>query len=114
MTGLTAMRAAIMLSIILGAIPATLQPLFAQDSSGNAASGRLYAINSCTECHSVEPSTKGVRFAPDFMAIAKLPSTNALSLKVFLRSTHDLMPDFILKPTETDDVVAYILSLKRH
>jgi hypothetical protein len=109
----TAMRPAIVLSIILATVLAMLQPLFAQNSPGDADSGRIYAIHWCSECHSIEPATAGTGFAPDFTAIAKLPSTTALSLKVFLRSNHDLMPDFILKLTETDDIVAYILSLKR-
>jgi len=103
----------IILGITFGVFLAALQPLHAQDSLGNAALGRVYATHWCSECHSVEPATEGAGFAPDFTAIAKLPSTTALSLKVFLRSTHNLMPDFILTLTETDDIVAYILSLKR-
>ena len=42
-----------------------------------------------------------------------MPSTTELSLKVFLRSSHKSMPNFILQPEETDDIVAYILSLRR-
>ena len=53
------------------------------------------------------------RFAPDFTAGAKSPSTTGLSLKAFLRSSHLRVPDFVLKPTEADDIVAYILSLRR-
>jgi cytochrome c len=52
-------------------------------------------------------------FAADFAEIAKLPSTTALSLKVFLQTSHRNMPNFILQPDEAGDVVAYILSLKR-
>ena len=107
------MRLAILLGITLGTILSTLQPLKAQGAVGDPASGRLYASQWCRECHSIEPATEGAGFAPDFTAIAKSRSINALSLKVFLRSTHDLMPDYILTRTETDDIVAYILSLKR-
>jgi mono/diheme cytochrome c family protein len=86
----------------------------AQEPSGNAESGRLYAQAWCTECHSVEPETAGTgKFAPDFTAIAKRRSTSARSLNAFLRSSHKLMPDFVLKRGEADDIVAYILSLKR-
>ena len=42
-----------------------------------------------------------------------MPSTTELSLKVFLRSSHKSMPNFILQPEEADDIVAYILSLRR-
>jgi mono/diheme cytochrome c family protein len=111
---MTVARAAIILSVSLGTTLATLQPLWAQSSRGNAEVGRLYAINWCTECHSVEPETAGAgRFAPDFTAVAKLPSTTAVSLKAFLRLDHDRMPNFALTPAEADDLVAYILSLRR-
>ena len=102
------------LTVVVATLLATLQPLSAQSSRGDAASGRLYAMNWCTECHSVEPETAGTgRFAPDFTAIAKSPSTTGSSLKAFLRSDHISMPSFGLKRTEVDDLVAYIMSLRR-
>jgi hypothetical protein len=45
--------------------------------------------------------------------IANLRSTTAISLKAFLRSNHSNMPNFIISSADTDDVIAYILSLKR-
>ena len=108
------MNPSMVLGTALALVLATAQPLSAQSSRGNAASGRLYAINWCTECHSVEPETAGTgRFAPDFTAVAKSPSTSGLSLKAFLRSDHLRMPNFALKPAEADDLVAYIMSLRR-
>jgi len=41
-----------------------------------------------------------------------MPSTTALSLKVFLRSSHNKMPNLIISDPDTDDLIAYILSLK--
>ena len=35
----------------------------------------------------------------------------AIALKVALRTSHETMPNLILNETETNDVVAYILSL---
>jgi mono/diheme cytochrome c family protein len=107
------MRRVVMLSMSLGMSLPALQSIHAQGPVGDPASGRVYASQWCSECHSIEPATEGAGFAPDFTAIAKSRSINALSLKVFLRSTHTLMPDVILTLTETDDIVAYILSLKR-
>jgi mono/diheme cytochrome c family protein len=84
----------------------------AQGQKGNAESGHLSVQAWCTECHSVEPETAGVgKFAPDFTVIAKRRS--ARWLKSFLRAKHVRMPDFVLNPSEADDIVAYILSLKR-
>ena len=79
------MNLAIVPGTAFAVVMATLQPLSAQSSRGDAASGQLYAIKWCTECHSVEPESAGTgRFAPDFTAIAKSPSTTGFSLERFL------------------------------
>ena len=66
----------------------------------------------CAEYHRLEPTAPGAS-VPDLTEVANLPSTTALSLKVFLQSSHKDMPNLILKPAEADDIIAYILSLKR-
>jgi mono/diheme cytochrome c family protein len=82
---------------------------------GNASSGRQYAEAWCTECHSIQRTTARTgQIAPDFTAIADLHSTTALSLRVFLQSNHKTMPNFIIARRDTDDVIAYILSLRRN
>ena len=98
--------------VTLGLTLAVLQPLAAQNSRSSVEVGRSLASQWCSGCHAVEPKTVGF-FAADFAEIAKLPSTTALSLKVFLRTSHRNMPNFILQPDEANDIVAYILSLKR-
>lgn len=42
-----------------------------------------------------------------------MDSTTALSLQAFLTTPHPTMPNIILSPKETADVVAYILSLRK-
>ena len=91
------------------ATPATIR---AQNIDGNVEAGRALARDWCAECHRVEPGRFGI-FAADFGEVANLPSTTALSLRVFLQSNHREMPNFNLKPGEADDIIAYILSLKR-
>ena len=83
----------------------------AQNLGGNVDRGRTLAKGWCAECHRVESGRFGI-FAADFAEVAKLPSTTALSLTVFLQSNHKEMPNFSLKPAEADDIIAYILSLK--
>ncbi len=100
------------LAATLGLTLAVLQPLAAQNSQSSVEVGRSLASQWCSGCHAVEPKTVGL-FSADFAEIAKLPSTTALSLKVFLRTSHRNMPNFILQPDEANDIVAYILSLKR-
>ena len=56
---------------------------------------------------------RGRKGGPDLTAIANLPSTTALSLRVFLQSSHRTMPNLIIGRADTDDLIAYILSLKR-
>ncbi len=97
---------AVILALVLASIAAA-QPI------GDVAEGRRLAEAWCSECHATGPDiVYGVARAPGFAAVAQRPATTALSLNVFLRSNHDNMPNFILKSTEADDIVAYILSLK--
>ena len=105
------MRAMIVLTVLLG-MTLAIAPARAQDAGGNAASGRALAKAWCAECHRLEPTAPGASVA-DLTEVANLPSTTALSLKVFLQSSHKDMPNLILKPAEADDIIAYILSLKR-
>jgi mono/diheme cytochrome c family protein len=86
----------------------------AQSATGDAEAGRVLALKQCSSCHVVAarqapPSTDAV---PTFASIARDPAATEMSLRVFLRSPHARMPDFILSPTEIDDLVSYILSLR--
>jgi cytochrome c2 len=107
----------IVLAVVLGLVAIFLirlhgaagQPIAVR---GDAESGRLYAQYWCTECHSVERETAGTgQFAPDFTVIARRRS--AVWLRRFLRQNHLRMPDFVFKPDESADIIAYIVSLKR-
>jgi hypothetical protein len=40
------------------------------------------------------------------------PSVSELSLRAFLQTSHATMPNLILTPEETDDLIAYILTLR--
>jgi mono/diheme cytochrome c family protein len=83
-----------------------------EDSHGSA--GRRVAMEICSHCHQVAEGQRApLPNTPSFIAIANMPSTTALSLKVFLRSNHSRMPNFIMSNADTDDVINYILSLKQ-
>ncbi len=84
----------------------------ASERPGDTTAGLRLAKLWCSECHAVERESFLVgRRAPDFAAVAERPSTTALSLNVFLRSSHNTMPNVILTRGDADDIVAYILSL---
>jgi cytochrome c len=86
--------------------------------SGGASDGHRLAEAWCKDCHAIEATTAGTtgaaNAAPPFTAIANQPSTTELSLKVFLRSSHRSMPNLVITPDQADDLVNYILSLKRN
>lgn len=81
---------------------------------GDPVAGRIFAERECGDCHDIsrEGGDYPLNPAPSFLDVATQRSTTALSLRVFLRSTHREMPDLILTQREQDDVIAYILSLR--
>jgi mono/diheme cytochrome c family protein len=84
-----------------------------QPLTGSPSSGRQIATTICASCHQVVVGgPRGLGAAPSFADIAGMPSTTALSLKVFLRSSHRTMPNLIISDADTDDVIAYILGLR--
>ena len=84
------------------------------DMYGSPDSGLRLAQAWCAECHSIGSKIQQpISIATDFFEIANLPSTTALSLNAFLRSNHNSMPNFVIEPADAQDIVAYILSLRR-
>ena len=84
-------------------------------SPDSASAGHRLADAWCKDCHAIEATNPGAaNAAPAFAAIANQPSTTELSLKVFLRTSHRTMPNLIIAPDQADDLVSYILSLKRN
>jgi cytochrome c len=80
----------------------------------SAAAGHRLADAWCKECHAIDTGTAGTASAaPDFAKIANKPSTTALSIKVFLQTSHPSMPNLVIAPDQADDLANYILSLKR-
>jgi cytochrome c len=83
-------------------------------SSDSLSAGHDLAEAWCRNCHAIEATTAGAKGrGPDFVAIANRVSTTALSLKVFMKTSHHRMPNLIITPAQADDLTNYILSLKR-
>lgn len=81
--------------------------------SGDVAAGRQLVQAHCSACHDAAGPSSTPRQAPSLRAVAAMPSTTSLSLHVFLLTPHPSMPDYHLTRQEVDDVVLYILSLRR-
>ena len=99
-------------TVLLGTFVATA-PALGQEL-GNAVEGQRFASEICAACRAVEKGDKMISLegAPPFQAVANDPAASEVSLRVFLKSPHENMPDLILIDEETDNVVTYILSLR--
>jgi mono/diheme cytochrome c family protein len=107
------MRHTVFLSLFVAGTLATPVAALAQPGDGHSL-GRQIAIELCSSCHRVTAGQpRPGRNVASFFAIANLPSTTALSLKVFLRSSHNGMPNLIVSDSDSDKLIDYILSLKR-
>lgn len=105
------MRNTLTLSLFVTAMAA---PALAQDAMGDAGEGRALAERVCAVCHAVAP---GERDSPmdglaSFQAVSERKEFSEVGLRVFLRSSHQDMPNLVLSPEEIDDLVAYIHSLR--
>src|SRR5437016_2423709 len=100
-------------AMLASALAATALNAAAQD--GDVAAGHTFAREACKSCHVVEPTNASPRIVvigPSFQDIANTKGMTATALRVFLTSSHPKMPNLILTPEETSDVIAYILSLR--
>lgn len=85
----------------------------AEELLGDPIAGQKLAQDVCRTCHVVAPDQepKATIETPAFPDLAKQPGVTAISLRVFLQTPHDRMPDIHLSREETDNIIAYILSL---
>lgn len=100
-------------TIILAIAVITSGPAFSQEA-GDVVQGQELAQSVCAECHAVAPSA--IRspngHAPTFDTIAHMPGMTPMAIRVWLRSAHKEMPNIMLSRDETDNVIAYLTSLK--
>ncbi|AMJ59671.1 hypothetical protein AXW83_04555 [Bosea sp. PAMC 26642] len=88
------------------------QPINAQDLD-QAKAGRVLAETLCVACHRVGANDRDIsRIPPDFGAVADMPSMTEVSLRVFLRTPHGEMPRYQFSPSEMDDLIAYLQSMR--
>lgn len=100
--------------ILLLTCTAILASPAAAQEIGEAVQGRTHVEQVCAECHAVLP---GDTDSPDPKAtplevVAKTPGMTATALFVHLQTSHPTMPNFIIDPEDSRNIVAYVLSLK--
>jgi mono/diheme cytochrome c family protein len=83
---------------------------------GNPTQGLRIARAICAECHLVDqvPGQSPNLAAPTFEHIANVPGMGSAALAAALRTSHETMPNVIIKGSDLSDVIAYILSLTQH
>jgi len=97
--------------VLVGALNAVAWGAGAEDVEA----GRDVARGVCMPCHVVTTDQLSPRrfvTGPDFKDVANTSGTTATSLRVFLTTQHPKMPNLILTPQQTADVISYILSLR--
>lgn len=101
-------------ALVAAALLAFLAAPGQAEEVGDAAAGRDLARQWCSECHLVESGARGATdYAPPFAEIAGDSKTTEFRLRAFLRTPHDRMPNYALSRDQTDNIIAYILSLRR-
>lgn len=82
---------------------------------GNAALGRLYAEQTCAQCHAIAAGaqTSPIPEAPAFQQIANTPGMTRIALNVWLHSPHPSMPQLIIDQDRVDDLAAYLETLEQ-
>jgi mono/diheme cytochrome c family protein len=108
------MRGFLIAGLVCLSLPGLSNPAGAQVTVGDAVNGAMIAERWCTGCHAVGPASgRATDGAPTLQSVADRASTTTMSLQVFLRTPHARMPDLSLSREETDDLIAYILGLRR-
>jgi mono/diheme cytochrome c family protein len=81
---------------------------------GDPAEGKRIAASTCSGCHQIDVHLRDSTNdpVPSFQAVAAMPSTTMLSINVFLRTSHNVMPNIRLTEDQITDIGAYILSLR--
>ena len=105
--------ASVAVRLIVAVWVATVGAAQAQEL-GSAQQGLRLARAQCSECHLVDKvaGRSSNAAAPSFERIANVPGMTSAALTAALRTSHETMPNVIIKGNDMGDLVAYILSLK--
>jgi mono/diheme cytochrome c family protein len=106
-------RTLLMAAMLVMAVPGA-STLAATDGPGSPVYGRGLAIDLCGDCHIVSPdqSPDGMRPGPDLTERVRAPEITELALRSYLRTTHPVMPNIMLKQEQADDIIAYLMTFK--
>ena len=79
----------------------------------NIAAGERVAQTSCSSCHEIGiRPTQAFSVAPPFRSISRTRGMTQTSIVVFLKTPHEIMPNYVLSEKQISDVAAYIIDLR--
>lgn len=93
-------------------------PAFAAGDEGDPAAGKLVARSVCARCHDVrddisQPPPRLAGAPPAFATVAQDSAITSERLTKFLRLPHGEMNNILLTTRDTNDVISYVISLRR-
>jgi mono/diheme cytochrome c family protein len=81
--------------------------------AADSANGLRLSRQWCASCHLVEPGGVARDAAPPFAEVANDPATTPARLRAWLADPHPPMPGLDLANQQEDDIIAYLMSLKK-
>ena len=101
--------------LVFAGVTFTIGSLQAQEV-GNANEGLRIARAVCAECHLLDklPGQSPNLIPPTFEHIANTPGMNSAAPTAALRTSHESMPNIIIKGSDLSDIIAYVLSLRKN
>ena len=79
----------------------------------NADNGRRLSEQWCSECHAIDPAAAKPGKTISFATIAAKDTINAEMIASFLRLPHATMPNLPLSRSDTQDIAAFIMGVKK-
>jgi|HubBroStandDraft_1064217.scaffolds.fasta_scaffold00015_110 cytochrome c len=81
--------------------------------AGDADAGGRLSRERCSGCHTVDAVGPGTDAAPPFSRIAKNWGQDRSWLRTWLTNPHPQMPEMNLSPTEIENIIAYLGTLRK-
>jgi len=85
---------------------------FSAACAQNAENGRHLSERWCTECHAIGPPPARPK-AQSFASIAAKETITAEMIVSFLRLPHATMPNLPLTGSDSQDIAAFVMSMKK-
>jgi mono/diheme cytochrome c family protein len=108
------LNAAPLATLVVAATLGATAGLARAQETGSVQEGLKLASEVCSECHLVvkSPGRSTDPDAPTFATIANSKGVTRAGLFARLQTSHQLMPNIVIKGEDAQNIIAYILSLK--